>query len=262
MSAPFQVMPPLTDAEYADLRASIEAEGVLTPVVVDQHGRTIDGHHRQEIAAALGIDCPTTVRRVENAREARGLAYTLNLKRRHLTREQRRELLAESIRNDPDLSDRQHAERVGTSKNTAAAVRGVLESTGQVDQLTERTGADGKARPAHVTTTTRTTEATKVERDVDLDTGEILDGGLAGKAGRAAADDAVIDLPGLGPSLMTRFLGSIGRAWDITHYSPERIAEAATPDEFTSLLHLADSIAKFTERAVAARGTGLRAVKG
>ena len=38
-------------------------------------------------------------------------------------------------------------------------------------------GTDGKSRPAHVTTTTRTTESTKVEHDVDLETGEITSPG-------------------------------------------------------------------------------------
>lgn len=50
------------------------------------------------------------------------------------------------------------------------------------------TGQDGKTYPAHITTTSRTTESTKVEQDVDTDTGEILDGPTL--AGRAAADRA------------------------------------------------------------------------
>ena len=45
--------------------------------------------------------------------------------------------------------------------------------------MSDRCGADGRTRPAKVTTTTRTSEATKVEHDVDPDTGEIVDGGIA-----------------------------------------------------------------------------------
>lgn len=262
MSALFQVMPPLADDEYDALLLDIREHGITVPVVYDQHGRIVDGHHRVMIAERLRIDVPSVVREYASDEDARSAAYALNLHRRHLSREQRRELLAASIKADPGLSDRQHAARAGVAPSTAGAERARLEESGELSKLDSRTGADGKARPAHVTTTTRTTEATRVEQDVDIGTGEIIDGGLAEQAGRAAADDAVIELPGLGPSLMTKFLGSIGRAWDICRYSPERIAEAATPDEFTSLLHLADSIARFTERAVAARGSGLRAVKG
>jgi hypothetical protein len=48
----------------------------------------LDGHHRQHIAAELGIDCPTEIRQVVDENEARDVAFTLNLARRHLTREQ------------------------------------------------------------------------------------------------------------------------------------------------------------------------------
>ena len=47
---PWQVMPPLTEDEYAALREDIAANGVTVPVIVDQHGVIIDGHHRQKIA--------------------------------------------------------------------------------------------------------------------------------------------------------------------------------------------------------------------
>ena len=35
----FQVMPALSDEEYAALRDDIERHGVMVPIVVDQHGR-------------------------------------------------------------------------------------------------------------------------------------------------------------------------------------------------------------------------------
>ena len=54
-----QIMPTLDAATEAALRASIEANGVVVPVVRDQHDRIIDGHHRVAIATELGIDYPT-----------------------------------------------------------------------------------------------------------------------------------------------------------------------------------------------------------
>ena len=193
MTGPFQVMPPLSVAEYSELRMDIAANGITVPVVYDQHGRLIDGHHRVAIAAELGIDVvPQVVRPVGNAQEARSVAYALNLHRRHLDRETKRALLAASIKADPDLSDRQHAARVGSSPSTAGAVRSEMEDAGELSKLDSRTGADGKSRPAHVTTTTRTSEATKVERDVDMETGEIVDLGSSEQAGRAAADAVIL----------------------------------------------------------------------
>lgn len=197
MTGPFQVMPPLSDDEYADLRRDIARNGITVPVVYDQRGRLIDGHHRLQIAAELGIEnVPQVVREVVNAQHARSIAYALNLHRRHLSREAKRELLATSIKSDPELSNREHARRVGTSDHTAAVVRDDLEATAQVAQLAERTGADGKARPAKVTTTTRTSEATKVERHVDTDTGEIIEpGDAAYRAGQDAADATPLPTP-------------------------------------------------------------------
>ncbi len=122
MSA-FQVMPPLSAEEYAALRDDIAERGIVVPVVVDQHGRLLDGHHRQRIADELQIDCPVEVRQVADDEDARKVAFTLNLTRRHLTREQRRELIAREAEARPEDSDRAIARRLGCSPSTVAAVR-------------------------------------------------------------------------------------------------------------------------------------------
>ena len=138
-------MPTLTAAEYEELRQSIAAAGVLVPVVVDEEGEVIDGHHRQQIADVLGIDYPVTTRSDLTEAEKVDLAYSLNLHRRHLDREAKRKLIADSLRRSPELSNRQHAERTGASHNTVGAVREGLESTGQVDQSIR--GLRGPLRP-------------------------------------------------------------------------------------------------------------------
>jgi len=88
-----QVMPPLSEEEYAALRNDIERNGILVSVVVDQHGRILDGHQRVKIANELGIDYPREVREVADDNEAQDLALTLNMVRRHLNREQKRVLI-------------------------------------------------------------------------------------------------------------------------------------------------------------------------
>jgi hypothetical protein len=71
VSAPFQEMPALDPATEAALRASIERFGVLVPVVRDQHGRTIDGHHRARIADELGVAYPSDTVQVDDDDQAR-----------------------------------------------------------------------------------------------------------------------------------------------------------------------------------------------
>jgi len=62
MSAPWQILPPLSPEEYAALKADIAARGVMVPVEVDETGATLDGHHRQRACQELGIEPPTVVR--------------------------------------------------------------------------------------------------------------------------------------------------------------------------------------------------------
>jgi ParB-like chromosome segregation protein Spo0J len=122
-SKPYQLLPPLTAEELAALRDDIAINGVLIPITVDQHGTVIDGHHRQHIADQLGIPCPKVVREFASDDERHDVALGLNLKRRHLNREQMRQLIASECERTPDASDREMARRLGCSPSTVGAVR-------------------------------------------------------------------------------------------------------------------------------------------
>lgn len=84
MSAPYQLLAPLRDEEYAALKADIAAHGVQVPVELDEAGVVIDGHHRVEIAAELAIDYPRHVVPGLSDADKRERALKLNLLRRHL----------------------------------------------------------------------------------------------------------------------------------------------------------------------------------
>lgn len=144
MSGQFQLFPDLPPAVEAALRSSIERHGVLVPVFVDQHGRTIDGHHRARIAGELGVEFETTTIEVRNAQHARELAETLNMDRRHLDAEMRRQVVAD-LRAEGH-STRAIAEAVGTSHTQ---VQRDIEATGTDVPVPDRIiGKDGKSRPA------------------------------------------------------------------------------------------------------------------
>lgn len=144
----FQVMPPLSPEEYQELHDDIAANGVLVPIIEDENGVIIDGHHRSKIASELGIPCPVETLDGKTEEEKRGMAFTLNLKRRHLNREQRRALIAESLKSDPQLSNREHARRTGAGHPLVQKVRDKLESEGGLEQYSSRMSADGRERPA------------------------------------------------------------------------------------------------------------------
>jgi ParB-like chromosome segregation protein Spo0J len=143
----FQALPPLSPDEYQTLEQSILTHGILVPIVVDEHDVVIDGHHRQKIAKHHNLPCPREVKPSFTDAEKRTMALSLNIDRRHLTREQRRALVAESVKADPQLSDREHARRTGVSDKTAGAVRHELETNAEIPHSPERTTADGKPAP-------------------------------------------------------------------------------------------------------------------
>jgi len=74
------------------------------------------------------------------------LVLSLNINRRHLDEEERRDLIAKVIKAKPEASDRAIAKQVKRDHKTVAKVRKKMESTGEVSPVETRVGADGKAR--------------------------------------------------------------------------------------------------------------------
>jgi ParB-like chromosome segregation protein Spo0J len=150
----YQIMPPLSADERADLKEQIRRSGVLVPVEKDENGNVLDGHHRIELHEELraeGVplgDYPVIIRPGLTEEEKRAHVRALNLSRRHLSRDQRRELIAAQLKETPQQSNRQVGAALGVNHETVKAVRTELESTGEIRQLERTVGRDGKSRPA------------------------------------------------------------------------------------------------------------------
>lgn len=84
MRAPYQLFDPLPAEQYDALKADIARRGVLVPVEYDEAGNILDGHHRAQIAAELGIDHPRVTRDGLDEQEKTEHVLKLNLLRRHL----------------------------------------------------------------------------------------------------------------------------------------------------------------------------------
>ena len=98
--APWQLLPELTPEEFAALKADIARHGVLVPIVIDaESGAVIDGHHRlraHEELRAEGVrvgDYSREVRRFHDDEDRVGFVVAANLFRRHLSRDQRAEVV-------------------------------------------------------------------------------------------------------------------------------------------------------------------------
>jgi transposase-like protein len=134
---------PLSPEERKALKADIRAYGVKVRIDVDEEGTIIDGHQRQQICDELGIECPRRVLAGLTEEEKLEHALRLNLKRRHLSPEQKREL-ARTWR-EQGWTQKRIAQALGVAQPTIANwLREFIKS----DKLPSTVqGKDGKAYP-------------------------------------------------------------------------------------------------------------------
>lgn len=147
----YQVMPPLTNEEYEELKADIKERGVMVPIEFDDAGNVLDGHHRLQICEELGITVyPKIIRNGMTEEEKRTHARRLNMARRQLNREQKQQLIREQLMETPERSDRQIGRELGVHPTTVGTQRRTLEESGQVSKLDTSIGSDGKQYPRQV----------------------------------------------------------------------------------------------------------------
>ena len=148
----YQVMPELSADEYSELKADIKERGVMVPIEFDEFGNTLDGHHRLKICEELGItDYPTVIRARMTEEQKRTHARKLNMARRQLSQEQRRDLIREQLKETPEKSDRQIAAALGVSNSTVSSQRKEMVANHQLCESHSSIGADGRERPRQVT---------------------------------------------------------------------------------------------------------------
>ena len=152
--AAWQLLPPLSDGEFASLKADIAEHGVLVPAVVDaETGEILDGHHRVKAwheLRAEGIrvpDYPRDVRRFSSDEDRIAFVLAANLFRRHLDRKQRAAVVA-GLR-ERGWSLRTVSDALGVHHETVRRdLEGVADATGEASPSTTVVGRDQKVYPA------------------------------------------------------------------------------------------------------------------
>jgi ParB-like chromosome segregation protein Spo0J len=151
-----ELFPRMSDDELHALADDIKTHGLKVPVVlVKEHGELflLDGISRLDAMQLAGklpikngkLSCNN---RVDESTEPYTLAASLNGHRRHLTIEQKREIIAKLLKVMPVKSNRQIGELAKADDKTVGKVRAKLESTAEIPQLKKRVGKDNKARTA------------------------------------------------------------------------------------------------------------------
>jgi hypothetical protein len=162
-----ELFPLMSEAELRELADDIKQNGLRASVAIrSEDGSLIDGRNRLDALALAGllsvddkgrlwIKCWNGTTWFDDRRELKACiisgdpyayALSVNAHRRHLTAEQKRELIAKVLKAKPDQSNNQVAKQVKADDKTVAAVRRGLESTSEFPKLEKTVGADGKAR--------------------------------------------------------------------------------------------------------------------
>jgi hypothetical protein len=156
-------MPPMTAEEFEKLVEDIRWHGVLQPVTLYHDPNLgmclLDGRHRLDALERFGREAVAPddgypnceFIEIESTKLFDPVAYVIsaNLHRRHLTAEQRRNLITKLLKADPSRSDRQIAETVKVSPTTVGKVRNDMEVKGDVSKLDTRRDTKGRQQPAH-----------------------------------------------------------------------------------------------------------------
>lgn len=114
------VMPDMSEEEYSALKESIERNGFdeTTPIIVDQTGNIVDGHHRFKACQELGVT-PEYIT-VENPNLEQ--AYRSNLARRDLDGGEKREVVKRYLEEhyDEERTQKEVAADLGVSQSTVS----------------------------------------------------------------------------------------------------------------------------------------------
>jgi ParB-like chromosome segregation protein Spo0J len=137
----------LSVEEYKSLKQSIKKEnGLYVPIIVNQNGIILDGHHRYKACQELGIEPKTLVREFKDKLDEQLFVIDCNLIRRQLNNFQRTELALKSkpileaiVKRNESLGgkggrnltplgrvDERIGERAGVSRDTVRKVEKIL----------------------------------------------------------------------------------------------------------------------------------------
>jgi transposase-like protein len=162
------LFPLMSEDELRELGENIKANGMLSPIILHQ-GMLLDGRNRLDAMESVDIkfdwkDVPRCSGGLYDEVDPYDFVVSANLHRRHLTNEQKRELIAKVLKAKPEVSNAVIAKQVRANDKTVAKVRRKLESTSEIPKLEKTVGADGKQRKSRAKKKAAIVETAK-ERD-------------------------------------------------------------------------------------------------
>jgi hypothetical protein len=141
------IFPLIEGQELADLVEDIRKNGLREDIDTFD-GKIVDGRNRARACVEAGIEPRYHARRFNDEAGLIDFIISKNIHRRHLTAEQKRDIVARLLKSDPTASNRKIAGAAKVDKNTVAKKREEMESTGEIHQLDQTVGKDNKRRKA------------------------------------------------------------------------------------------------------------------
>jgi hypothetical protein len=156
-----ELLPAMADDELRDLGEDIRRHGQRIPISIqtDQEGveRLLDGRSRLDAMERLVLPIvrdgdlnrdQVDIQSISGNVDPYAYVLSANVHRRHLTSEQKREVIEKLVKAKPDQSNRTIAKQVKADHKTVGAVRENLESRGEIPHLKSRTDSRGREQPA------------------------------------------------------------------------------------------------------------------
>lgn len=137
------IFPLMTGAEFEELVEDIRAHGLISPIVLHE-GKVLDGRNRYRACLTAKIEPRFTP---FTGTDPLAFVISVNMRRRHLTRAQKREVIAELLKAKPDRSDLATAKLAKVSDKTVTAVRKDMESRSEIPNVPARKDSKGRVQP-------------------------------------------------------------------------------------------------------------------
>jgi hypothetical protein len=147
------LFPPMSESELRELGEDIKKNGLQNLITLCNYKNTLcvlDGRNRLDAMELAGIKTSGDDVNIFRACKTDPYEFVIsaNIHRRHLTTEQKRELIAKLLKAKPEQSDRQIANQIKASPTWVGKIRKEAEAAGDVSTVDTRTDTKGRKQPS------------------------------------------------------------------------------------------------------------------
>jgi hypothetical protein len=166
----FPLMKDESPVEFAELIEDIRKNGLQTLVTLwaaanGQSTQLLDGRNRLDASEAAGVELrireeagivaveavgefgPRKISQYAHGVDPNDFVISANIRRRHLTAEQKRDLIEKVLKAKPEASNLQIAKQVKADDKTVGKVRRELEARSEIPNVSIRTDSKGRQQP-------------------------------------------------------------------------------------------------------------------